>query len=106
MTTSYEADQKQLEERVVELQKNILQIQERSTNINAFLYKVHQYTDIQKLDEKITRISRSRRYDNIIVCVRGYRSGKRNYPHCGTEGTDLNRTGQGHEGQRRRQSRK
>ena len=46
MTTSYEAEQKQLEERVVELQKNILQIQERSANIDAFLNKVHQYTDI------------------------------------------------------------
>lgn len=55
MTTSYESNQKQLKERVVELQKNILQIQERSANIDAFLNKVHQYTDIQKHDEEIIR---------------------------------------------------
>ncbi|WP_418239049.1 DUF4368 domain-containing protein [Dialister hominis] len=60
MTTSYEAEQKQLEERVVELQKNILQIQERSANIDAFLNKVHQYTDIQELDAEIIRTFISR----------------------------------------------
>lgn len=46
MTTSYEVEQKQLEERVVELQTKISQIQERSANIDVFLNKVHQYTDI------------------------------------------------------------
>ena len=60
MTTSYEAEQKQLEERVVELQKNILQIQERSANIDTFLNKVHQYTDIQELDAEIIRTFISR----------------------------------------------
>ncbi len=60
MTTSYEAEQKQLEERVVKLQKNILQIQERSANIDAFLNKVHQYTDIQELDAEIIRTFISR----------------------------------------------
>lgn len=60
MTTSYEAEQKQLEERVVELQKNILQIQERSANIDVFLNKVHQYTDIQELDAEIIRTFISR----------------------------------------------
>ena len=55
MTTSYEAEQKQLEERVVELQAKILQIQERSANIDVFLNKVHQYTVIQELDAEIIR---------------------------------------------------
>ena len=43
------------QEALVELQKNILQIQERSANIDAFLNKVHQYTDIQELDAEIIR---------------------------------------------------
>lgn len=60
MTTSYEVEQKQLEERVVELQTKISQIQERSANIDVFLNKVHQYTDIQELDAEIIRTFISR----------------------------------------------
>lgn len=57
MTSSYEIEQKQLEQRVrvIELKQSITRIQEKASNIDAFLRKVHQYTDIQELDAEIVR---------------------------------------------------
>lgn len=73
-TALYEAEQKQLEERVVELQSNISQIQEKSANTDVFLKKVHQYTDIEELDAEIIRTFVSRINVYAATKVNGKRS--------------------------------
>ena len=60
MTSNYENEQKQIEERVIELQEIIANATEQSSNIDAFLKLVQQYTDIQELNAEIIRTFVSR----------------------------------------------
>ncbi len=55
MSATYEAEEKQLESRVAELQVAIDGVREKSANADSFLKMVHQFTDIQELDAQIIR---------------------------------------------------
>lgn len=55
MSASYESGQKQLKERVTELQGTIHTAEDQSLNTDRFLKLVRKYTDIQKLDAEIIR---------------------------------------------------
>ena len=55
MTATYDAEQKQLESRVVELQAFLDEAKEKSLNTEYFLSLVRKYTDIKELDAEIIR---------------------------------------------------
>lgn len=55
MTATYEAEQKQLESRITELESYIQAIKEKALNTEHFLQLVRKYTDIQELDAEIIR---------------------------------------------------
>lgn len=55
MTVTYEAEQKQLESRIAELESYIQTIKEKALNTEHFLQLVRKYTDIQELDAEIIR---------------------------------------------------
>ena len=55
MSATYEAEQKQLESRVAELEAYIRDTKEKSLNVDYFLEKVKKYTDIRELDAEIIR---------------------------------------------------
>jgi site-specific DNA recombinase len=55
MSAAYEAEQRQLETRVAELQEYLDNAKEKSMNADHFLALVRKYTDIQKLDAEIIR---------------------------------------------------
>jgi hypothetical protein len=55
MSATYDAEQKELESRVSELEKTIETTKEKSANISHFLKLVKQYTDIRDLDAEIIR---------------------------------------------------
>lgn len=55
MTATYDAEQKQLESRVVELQAFLDEAKEKSHNTEYFLSLVRKYTDIKELDAEIIR---------------------------------------------------
>lgn len=55
MTSTYEAEQKQLESRIAELESYIQVIKEKALNTEHFLKLVRKYTDIQELDAEIIR---------------------------------------------------
>lgn len=55
MTATYETEQKQLKERIAELEVIIAAAKEKSSNIDSFLKIVHTYTDIQDINAEIIR---------------------------------------------------
>lgn len=55
MTTTYEAEQHDLQERVEVLETIIDESNEKTANVDSFLEIVHKYTDIQELDAEIIR---------------------------------------------------
>lgn len=55
MSSTYEAEQKQLEARVVELDAFIADAKEKNLNAEYFLSLVRKYTDIRELDAEIIR---------------------------------------------------
>lgn len=55
MTATYDAEQKQLESRVAELQAFLDEAKEKSLNTEYFLSLVRKYTDIKELDAEIIR---------------------------------------------------
>ena len=55
MTATYEAEQRDLQERVKVLEAIIADAKEKTANVDSFLEIVHRYTDIQELDAEIIR---------------------------------------------------
>lgn len=55
MSATYEAEQKQLENRVVELDSFIARAKEQRLNVDSFLAMVHKYTEIPELTAEIIR---------------------------------------------------
>ncbi len=55
MTASYEQEQLQLNNRIVELENTIQTLKEKALNTEHFLQLVRKYTDIQELDAEIIR---------------------------------------------------
>ncbi len=55
MTSTYEAEQKQLEGRIGELEAFIAEAKEKTLNAEYFLSLVRKYTDIRELDAEIVR---------------------------------------------------
>lgn len=55
MASTYEAEQKQLEARIDELEAFIAEAKEKTLNAEYFLSLVRKYTDIRKLDAEIVR---------------------------------------------------
>ncbi len=55
LSSTYEDEQKQLENRAAELQGIIDRTKEKTANVESFLKLVRQYTDIQELDAEIIR---------------------------------------------------
>mgnify|MGYP000786504883 CR=1 FL=1 len=70
MSESYEAEQKTLEHRVVELRSTISAEQESTVNVDRFLTLVRKYTDIQELNAEIIRefVERIEVYKAERVC--------------------------------------
>ena len=70
MTESYEAEQKTLESRVVQLREQIAAQQESSVNVDRFLALVRRYTDIRELTPEIIRefVERIEVYQAERVC--------------------------------------
>jgi predicted ribosome quality control (RQC) complex YloA/Tae2 family protein len=55
MTASYEQEQLQLNNRIIELENTIQTLKEKALNTEHFLQLVRKYTDIQELDAEIIR---------------------------------------------------
>ena len=55
MSATYEAEQKQLENRVAELQTFITNAKEQHLNVDSFLAMVYRYTEIPELTSEIIR---------------------------------------------------
>ena len=55
LSATYEAEQKQLQERTAELQEFIDRAKEQHLNVDAFLSQIRKYTDITELDAEIVR---------------------------------------------------
>ena len=55
MSATYDAEQKQLEQRQIELQKFIDKSKEQTLNVDSFLKVVRKYTDIKELTSEIIR---------------------------------------------------
>ena len=55
MSATYEAEQAQLTERAVELEKLLSDARQKAINADYFLSLVRKYTDIQELDAQIIR---------------------------------------------------
>lgn len=55
MASTYEAEQKQLEARIEELEEFMAEVKEKTLNAEYFLSLVRKYTDIRELDAEIVR---------------------------------------------------
>ena len=55
MSATYDAEQKQLEQRKIELQEFINKSKEQTLNVDSFLKVVRKYTDITELTAEIIR---------------------------------------------------
>ena len=56
LTATYEAEQRQLEYRIAELQSFMLNAKNESLGVDTFLSMVRRYTDIKELDAEIIRV--------------------------------------------------
>ena len=55
LSATYEAEQRQLQERTAELQEFIDRAKEQHLNVDSFLAQIRKYTDIMELDAEIVR---------------------------------------------------
>ncbi|MBE5754977.1 MAG: DUF4368 domain-containing protein, partial [Clostridiales bacterium] len=56
LTATYEAEQRQLEHRIAELQSFMANAKNESLGIDTFLSMVRRYTDIKELDAELIRV--------------------------------------------------
>ena len=56
LTATYEAEQRQLEHRIAELQSFMANTKNESLGVDTFLSMVRRYTDIKELDAEIIRV--------------------------------------------------